>query len=114
MKSNNLEWGKAHSYKEYLGYPVSGTQVQLLLQKNTGLVNLISMDWNEAYNETMSGDTVFFVLTGEVGLTIGPSSHLLLQGNYMLIPAKTVVNVAAIRTTSLIYITLQDYENISF
>lgn len=114
MQNYDLEWAKAHSIREHLGYPFEETEVQTLLKRNTGQVNLLFMAWNESYGETISGDTVVFVIDGEVGITIGENCHLVRRNNFILIPSNSPFLITAIQSSKLISIILREYENVSF
>lgn len=89
----------------------SGRVVSMALSKNDHcqMTLLAFADGESVSEEQYFGDTLYYVLEGEMPLTISEKEHLLHTGECMAVPANVLHAVGGTKPFKLLQITLQSF-----
>ncbi len=80
--------GKIFNTKAFVEYQKSAVVSRELINKKTGTVTVFSFDKGEGLSEhTAPFDALVCVLDGKVSITISGKSYVLMQGEFLLLPA---------------------------
>ncbi|OGF45070.1 MAG: cupin [Candidatus Firestonebacteria bacterium RIFOXYC2_FULL_39_67] len=80
--------GKIFNTKAFVEYQKSAVVSRELINKKTGTVTVFSFDKGEGLSEhTAPFDALVCVLDGKVSITISGKSYVLMQGEFLVLPA---------------------------
>jgi quercetin dioxygenase-like cupin family protein len=88
MDINEIEKSKAHITVEIIEYVPNSVVIKTIIKKSTGNISVMSFDGGEGLTEkTTPFDTFAQIIDGKAEIVISGTSHLLLTGESIVIPA---------------------------
>lgn len=90
MDIKEIEKAKVHITVEIIEYLPNAVVIKTILKKTTGNITVMSFDSGEGLTETTTAfDSFVQIIDGKAEIVVGGTSHFLLTGESMVIPAHT-------------------------
>jgi quercetin dioxygenase-like cupin family protein len=90
MTTTEIEKSKPHILIEIIEYVPNSVVSRTLIRKTTGNISVVAIDTGEALAEKISPfDTFLQIIDGKAEVIIDDTSHVLLTGAAIIVPAHT-------------------------
>lgn len=98
----------AFNIKETLGYVSNAVNVKHILNKKTGTLMALALDYGKVYEPKVSAFSTFIhVVEGKAEVVLNDLSSYMQNGDSMIIPGHTVFTIEANQRFKMLFIVLE-------
>ncbi|WAC03102.1 cupin [Lacinutrix neustonica] len=98
----------AFNIKDTLDYVSNSVNIKHILNKKTGNIMAMSLDYGKVYQPTVSSFSTFLhVIEGKAEVVLNNLSSYMQNGDSMIIPSQTVYTIEANQRFKMLFIVLE-------